>query len=53
MISAVNGIPLHDMQAEHDAIAAATTQRKADLASARLVAHFEATGALLQARLLA
>jgi DNA-binding GntR family transcriptional regulator len=42
-----------DVQAEHDGIAAAATARNADLASARLVAHIEATGAQLMARLLA
>ena len=42
-----------DVQAEHDAIAAAACGRNADLAASRLVAHIEATGALLQTRLLA
>ncbi|MBW6506552.1 MAG: GntR family transcriptional regulator [Rhodobacteraceae bacterium] len=42
-----------DVQAEHDAIAAAACGRNADLAASRLVAHIEATGALLQMRLLA
>jgi DNA-binding GntR family transcriptional regulator len=41
-----------DVQAEHDAIAAAACARNADLAVSRLVAHIEATGALLRARML-
>lgn len=42
-----------DVQAEHDAIAAAACARNADLAVSRLVAHIEATGALLRTRMLA
>ncbi|WP_372840569.1 GntR family transcriptional regulator [Phaeovulum sp.] len=42
-----------DVQAEHDAIASAACSRSADLAVSRLVAHIEATGALLRTRLLA
>lgn len=41
-----------DVQAEHDAIAAAACARNADLAVSRLVAHIEATGALLRMRML-
>jgi len=40
-----------DVQAEHDAIAAAACARNADLAVSRLVAHIEATGALLRTRM--